>query len=1428
MQPIVDETFRRGRFVTQFVAAACFLSLITACGTESSTAPRTLQPHSADEQKLTEFGTVFDAYEFSLYTLDDAGANDDPAQSDLNKFARADNVNGMIGVAWTWDDINSWTGGGQTGDACALFDIDIAGQPNLGSKELGSVDFAVCVRINNPGGDPLVTSQLPLGQSPLLYSCGDAKTDRCTSTAALLSPAPTASQLRCEVIKTGETFTGTPTGDDGQDVLAACAIDKALFGNPTSVKLLNVCSYPSGAPNSNPFDCVVTPGSGFLQIEKMTQPAGSNVNFGFTLSPAAEDEQTSYTLNPMVNSGKTALIPVKPSPQNYSITESTIPSGWSLSNVSCAGATWSTGQTAVTGINVGVGETKICTFTNTQIGSITIIKVATPNDLQDFTFSGNLPGACASFTLDDDANVAGGNDTKLNQITCPIAAGSYNLSETVPTGWVQTSATCSDGSAINSIQVTAGESLTCTFVNTKQAKLRIVKATNPDGNTTDFEFTPTNWNGASTFTRRDNEGAFASAFLSPGSTEYTAVETVPSGWALTNRECLLTGTSTAKTFTSPSNGITVQLAAGEDVTCTFTNTKDGTLTIVKKLSPTNDPGKFDLIIAGTTYQGAGNAGFGHDGTTGAIAVTFGTVAFSESAHAGTNASDYSTALECRNGSNQVVASNPTSGNTVGSVTVGAGDQITCTFTNTRTQGSIELKKAWSGTPGETTLRIGTAPNGSDIASQATSAGLTTGAKTVNTGTFYVSETGGLADYNSALACTDNGGAPFAPVSNALTIDNGHAVVCTFTNTRKQGTIELKKVWSGTAGVTTLRIGTTANASDIASQLTSAGLTTGAKTVNTGTYYVSETGGLDDYNASLACTENGGAPFTPASNALAVDDGEVVVCTFTNTRKQGTIKVDKAWVGPGGQTTLKIGTTAGGSEVKSQQTGSAGAEPLSTGAQAVNTGTYYVSESGGLTEYTPALSCTNGASPVTPGASNSVTVAEGSSIVCTFTNTRKPKLSIAKTPNRDGTGYSVVPGATATFTITVSNAADGGPAENVIIEDVLPAGVGDWTDNQALCTVTALVGETEIRNLYCNVGTLGTNASFTVVVTATIPGNFLVKPPTANSPGLEIDGNLSKEGTDSQDWATLGIDCTSATKVGCAIDQATGSGDNSFGNGTKEDTPVPSIVSGQIPNNKSDLIRFYVASQRIVSTDHLYLAWERVQEPSGSTNMDFELNQSNQVSSNLVTPVRTVGDVLITYDLAQGGATAVLGYHRWVDAGSCGGNGAKPPCWGVRTELTTDETQDFAGTINSSVVTDPIAPDAGRSLSVRTFGEARIDLPASGIFIDGLCTVFGKAYLKSRSSDSFSAAVKDFIAPIQINVSNCEAKELKNEARARSSNYAPPSGTLNDWFADSGWIRVSDGSTSSSFLIPSTVREVADSESTRGLRRPKAFFERNDD
>jgi hypothetical protein len=265
-----------------------------------------------------------------------------------------------------------------------------------------------------------------------------------------------------------------------------------------------------------------------------------------------------------------------------------------------------------------------------------------------------------------------------------------------------------------------------------------------------------------------------------------------------------------------------------------------------------------------------------------------------------------------------------------------------------------------------------------------------------------------------------------------------------------------------------------------------------------------------------------------------------------------------------------------------------------------------------------------------------------------------------------------------------------------------------------------------------------------------------------------DGNLVVNGSES-DWA-------SAPNLQKGIDKPTGQTDDSFGQGTKEDTAVPTIVSGQIPPQKSDLTRFYVANEKVSGDDFLYLAWERVQEPNGTTNMDFEFNQVATPSANTVTPIRTAGDVLIKYDLSQGGTHPTLGYHLWKTTGVasqvCEASNSLP-CWGKVQPLTGF----FEGAINDpsnnptdGSVVDPIQPGAPRTLSSRTFGEGAINLTDSGILPAGTCKTFGAAYLKSRSSDSFTAAVKDFIAPIPVSITNCGTVKIH---KTDDSNPAVP-------------------------------------------------------
>ena len=155
-------------------------------------------------------------------------------------------------------------------------------------------------------------------------------------------------------------------------------------------------------------------------------------------------------------------------------------------------------------------------------------------------------------------------------------------------------------------------------------------------------------------------------------------------------------------------------------------------------------------------------------------------------------------------------------------------------------------------------------------------------------------------------------------------------------------------------------------------------------------------------------------------------------------------------------------------------------------------------------------------------------------------------------------------------------------------------------------------------------------------------------------------------------------------------------------------------------------------------------------------MDFEFNKSETLSANGVTPVRTAGDLLIQYDLSQGGINPQLFLSTWVTTGpgsQCEASNSTP-CWGERDNLTA--AGDATGSINTTPILAADSDGLG-PISARTFGEATVDFDALGG--EG-CVAFGSAYLKSRSSDSFTAALKDFIAPTATGLNNCGALAIE--------------------------------------------------------------------
>ncbi len=225
---------------------------------------------------------------------------------------------------------------------------------------------------------------------------------------------------------------------------------------------------------------------------------------------------------------------------SYSITPGA-KAGWTVTDQSCSDGS------SLDNIDLGAGETVICQVTYTlSRGEIEVRVATTPG------------GAAASFPFSTDY---GDNfsltDGQSNQ-SGPMMPDVYSVTLTsVPAGWTETAASCDDGSSPGDIELSAGETVICTFSFAQEpGKIVVVKET--DTNSDDrFTFTPSY--GAA-FTLAGGESS-DSGPLSPGS--YAVAESAAAGWSLDSATC--------SDGSSPS---AINVGAGETVTCTFFNVRD--------------------------------------------------------------------------------------------------------------------------------------------------------------------------------------------------------------------------------------------------------------------------------------------------------------------------------------------------------------------------------------------------------------------------------------------------------------------------------------------------------------------------------------------------------------------------------------------------------------------------------------------------------------------------------------------------------------------------------------------------------------------------------------------------------------------------------------------------------------------------------------
>ncbi len=307
---------------------------------------------------------------------------------------------------------------------------------------------------------------------------------------------------------------------------------------------------------------------GSIIVAKETLPDGSAQ--GFEFSPSWGD---AFTLADGQSNDSGLL-----EPGEYSVGE-TVPEGWDLASATCDDGS----DPAQIGLDPG--ETVTCTFSNTQRGAATALKLVAPDGAPgDFTFV-LTPLPAGDAVVSDP--VAGGGQADFPN----LVPGRYQLAEQQPTtGFDLTDLTCDPESAVVSIDVDSatavidigpGQTVTCTFTNTQRGSITVAKETLPDGSAQTFEFSPS-WGPA--FSLADGQSN-TSDLLVPG--EYSVGETVPAGWDLTSATC-----------DDGSDPTAIGLDPGETVTCTFTNTRlVGAVSVVKALS-----GATEGYVGGSTFD----------------------------------------------------------------------------------------------------------------------------------------------------------------------------------------------------------------------------------------------------------------------------------------------------------------------------------------------------------------------------------------------------------------------------------------------------------------------------------------------------------------------------------------------------------------------------------------------------------------------------------------------------------------------------------------------------------------------------------------------------------------------------------------------------------------------------------------------------------
>ena len=541
------------------------------------------------------------------------------------------------------------------------------------------------------------------------------------------------------------------------------------------------------------------------------------------------------------------------------------------------------------GQNSEVSATVTCSC-RPATGSLRIEKVAIGgNDTFEIDAQNNTTNAVLDYDI---TTVAGaGGETKAN-----LPTGTYTISETPPAGWVLDSIVCG-GQNTDQATVTKNMTTTCVVTNKKLASVTIKKQTFVGVGAFEFNATsvPMGQGVIAAFTETTNAVNTPSAGttltdLVPGT--YTFTETPPTaGWQLTVLSCTGTGVSGAAI-----NGLagSFTLAAGAVANCTYTNTRQtGGIKVIKSAQGAMQNETFTFEVRDNQNALVGQSfNLGDGGMNTINPLPTGDYTITETNLPNGWALDD---INCgvRNGDTTTV-------------TVTNGQVTECTFTNSKNVGQIKITKV--------------TVNGNDNFdfeikdSQNQVAGTATGLANNDSQTFDVAaDTYTISEVNlppgwSLTDVTCNQQTQLNNNSVEVTVQTGVLTECTFTNELAASSLTIVKDVPGNGDPTSFAF-TNAGPQAPANFSLSDGQTQNFSTP--GQYTITEAQVAGYQLTALQCTgagANGAGDSVSVANRRTIvqlDPGDNIVCTFTNKRLTGSIKVRKVTIGGDGDFDFRV-------------------------------------------------------------------------------------------------------------------------------------------------------------------------------------------------------------------------------------------------------------------------------------------------------------------------------------------------------------------------------------------------------------------------------------------------------------------------------------------------------------------------------------------